>query len=309
MNNSELLHTAREWITLGQSVIPIRYMDKRPNLGSWDPYKIRLATDTELVDWFGNGNQNIAIITGVNNLIVLDFDDNKSYTKFLQYSNKLEETPRYKIMNTFHVKTNRGYHIYFLLPYPMRTLGVQGIDIKARWGYVLTPPSVHPTGAHYEIDYPGWSECRDEPRKNRIQRINALSDVLPPQLLVRDVPIPAGVHMPLPLVKAAQIEADPWQSAQQAGEQNQSAVEKIKKKYDIKSFFTDIERTSLDGRYYLTRCPLHDDHNPSMWIDTTLQLCGCYSGCTERPLDVINLFARLKGLSNSDAIKIMVKGN
>ena len=106
MNNSELLHTAREWITLGQSVIPIRYMDKRPNLGSWDPYKIRLATDTELVDWFGKGNQNIAIITGVNNLIVLDFDDNKSYTKFLQYSNKLEETPRYKIMNTFHVKTN-----------------------------------------------------------------------------------------------------------------------------------------------------------------------------------------------------------
>ena len=51
-------------------MLSLSVMDKRPNLGSWIP--IKYATDTELVDWFGKGNQNIAIITGVNNLIVLD---------------------------------------------------------------------------------------------------------------------------------------------------------------------------------------------------------------------------------------------
>lgn len=296
---SETLLTARRWRAMGQSVIPIKYKDKRPDLFQWEPYKETLPTDTELVNWFSTGDHNIGIITGVNNLVVLDFDDEQTYAKFVLYSEKLSNKKRFDIHVTYKVRSARGWHIYFYLPYPQRNLHVKGLDIKGKWGYVLTPPSVHPSGVRYSADNP----------RATIARIEALSDILPASLLARDVSVPMEIRMPLPLVKAVQIEADPWQSAQQAGEPNQSAVEKIKKKYDIKSFFTDIERTSLDGRYYLTRCPLHDDHNPSMWIDTTLQVCGCYSGCTDKPLDVINLFARLNGLSNSDAIKIMVKGN
>ncbi len=45
--------------------------------------------------------------------------------------------------------------------------------------------------------------------------------------------------------------------------------------------------------------------NPSFWVDTKAQLCGCFSGCTNVPLDAINLYARLHGISNVAAIKEM----
>ena len=55
-------------------------------------------------------------------------------------------------------------------------------------------------------------------------------------------------------------------------------------------------------RWLRCPCPLHDDAEPSFWIDTRDQVCGCFAGCTSKPLDVINLYARLCGLNNREAI-------
>jgi len=114
--------------------------------------------------------------------------------------------------------------------------------------------------------------------------------------------------MPLPLVNPIKSTLDPWETADNAGEASESVINKIKRRYKITDFFINTEKTSTDGRWLITRCPLHDDHDPSMWIDTAQQLCGCYAGCTPKPLDVINLYARLNGLSNKDAIQIMLRG-
>ena len=48
--------------------------------------------------------------------------------------------------------------------------------------------------------------------------------------------------------------------------------------------------------------------NPSFWIDTTRQLCGCHAGCTPKPLDVIDLFARICSLGNDEAIRVLSRG-
>src|SRR5262249_61674085 len=55
---------------------------------------------------------------------------------------------------TVEVITARGRHIYFKMPdAPIRNsagkLGV-GLDIRATGGYVLAPPSIHPTRPRYE---------------------------------------------------------------------------------------------------------------------------------------------------------------
>jgi hypothetical protein len=39
-----------------------------------------------------------------------------------------------------------------------------------------------------------------------------------------------------------------------------------------------------------------------MWVDTGRQICGCYAGCTPKPLDVIDLYARMQGITTKEAI-------
>jgi DNA primase len=78
-------------------------------------------------------------------------------------------------------------------------------------------------------------------------------------------------------------------------------VEEVKRSHRIEDYINDI--TFTGDHWGVAKCPFHEDANPSFWVDTEKQLCGCFSGCTTVPLDVINLVARLNNLSNSDAIR------
>jgi len=81
-------------------------------------------------------------------------------------------------------------------------------------------------------------------------------------------------------------------------------LEQIKERYKIEDMLPDVVMYS-GSHWGVTKCPFHDDENPSFWVDTKAQLCGCFSGCTNVPLDAINLYARLHGISNVAAIKEM----
>lgn len=62
-----------------------------------------------------------------------------------------------------------------------------------------------------------------------------------------------------------------------------------------------------EGKRFITvTCPFHDDKEPSFWIDTERNLWGCHA-CGVRG-DVINLFARLNGLTVPEAIRKMREG-
>jgi len=70
--------------------------------------------------------------------------------------------------------------------------------------------------------------------------------------------------------------------------------------------FPKVHKTSSDGRWLATLCPFHDDKSPSAWIDTRRQLFGC-NACNFKPMDAINLYARLHGMSDSNAVVAMAK--
>ena len=158
---------------------------------------------------------------------------------------------------------------------------------------MLAPPSIHPSGAAYVAVHPGA----------QVLVISVLSDVLPAEVLVDNEPRPSGVH--LPKVKPPTTN-DPWIAAEQP-DHGESAVEKIKADLTLEQFFPMRTKPAKGGRYWMTRCPLHDDKNPSMWLDLEAQRCGCFAGCTDQAIDVIDLYARLNDLSNAEAIRVLAR--
>jgi|GEM_PF-2393850 len=144
MNNSKILEFAKFYVSKGFSVIPLQSRDKIPALKSWKEYQKRYPTEDELQQWFGgNSENNIAIVTGaISKLAVLDFDNPEALAHFDE--NDLE-TPT--------VITNKGIHAYYLMPEGLRNFqnrdDLPGIDLRAEGGYVVAPPSIHPSGHQY----------------------------------------------------------------------------------------------------------------------------------------------------------------
>ena len=300
-----LFETAMYWKRAGVATIPIQYRDKRPDArllpkdengdATWEPFKQRLPTEDELKQWFPSSLHNLAVITGWNNLVVLDFDDLGAYLKWSIWATRTGDFTCRAMELTYMVQTARGVHVYFRTAQPEQNRKLQGIDIKARWGYVLHPPSVHPSGAEYKVLQAGVPVS-----------IEALSDVLPASFLIQQNQVQTVSGSPVK--GSSQIfNNDPWSVIMHAPDPDRDLIDQIRASYRIEQFFTDLEDTGGSGRWKMALCPFHEDKHPSFWLDTTRQICACYGGCTSKPLDVINLYARLNGLTNRDAIFYMAK--
>ena len=140
------------------SVIPLKPKDKVPAL-KWDVYMKKHAELTDLKAWFGNGKgYNLAVVCGTTSggLVVLDFDTVDAFYVFEEKAKKLKWAE--KLSQTWRVKTGRGYHLYLLVeskdPDLLKTRPniSEKIDIKGEGGYVVAPPSVHPSGAIYRFE-------------------------------------------------------------------------------------------------------------------------------------------------------------
>jgi len=139
---------ARRYVDLGLSVIPVIYREKKPAL-NWKPYQDRRPTQGELREWFHNGEaQNVAVVCGQvsGNLVVVDFDSPEAYSRFFEGNAELErETPV--------VRTARGFHVWLRTAEPIRSFVIPdlSVDVIAEAKFVLVPPSIHPSGRHYEF--------------------------------------------------------------------------------------------------------------------------------------------------------------
>ena len=78
-------------------------------------------------------------------LVVIDADGEEALAKLRDLSTRLGQLPRGP-----RVKTARGWHGYFSIDSPIASRKIEGvIDIKSDGGYVVAPPSVHPSGIVY----------------------------------------------------------------------------------------------------------------------------------------------------------------
>lgn len=302
-NSSQTIFEALKWVSSGYAVIPCRAKDKRPALISWGKYQMELPMAADLESWFldkESYHYNLAVVTGWNNLVVIDFDDLSKYLEWRQFI----EVHDPELINTYQVMTGRGVHVYYQIEKPVLNQKLDKIDIKSRGGYVLAPPSIHPSGDAY------WA-FSDLP----VLGVGSIKDVLPSEWLglretrrldsVREM-TPVNAHLKRPDIEDLKKrysnpkQSDPWAAAEQPGE-CEDVITRIRNRISILDYFPDAIKTRKD--FYLARCPFHDDHNPSFWINTELQICNCYSCQFSDVMDVINLHANLNNLTNAQAIR------
>ncbi len=144
------IDTAQRYLTRGWSVLPLGAHDKRP-LVVWEPLQSSRPSVEQVSDWFSRWpDANIGIVTGeISNLIVLDIDPKHGGDSSLEWLERrfgrLPETVE-------AVTGGDGRHFYFAHPGGLirnRAGLAQGIDLRGDGGYIVAPPSIHPSGRPY----------------------------------------------------------------------------------------------------------------------------------------------------------------
>ena len=130
----------------GLFIFPLLARDKRPATG----HGLKDATrDPALIRgwWAENPEFNIGVATGAaSRIFVVDVDDAEAELRKL-------ETANGTLPATVESITAKGRHLFFRWPkFKIRnSVGklAPGIDIRGEGGYVVGPPSIHPSGRRY----------------------------------------------------------------------------------------------------------------------------------------------------------------
>ena len=134
---------------MGFSIIPLKEKSKKPAV-SWEKYQERKPTDEEVNNWLKQGLfGGIGIVTGdvSGNLVVIDIDE-------ADLLNKISIDKEKICKDGWLVKTGRGWHLYLKNAKKTKVLMKKSelhIEYRGGNGYVVAPPSVHPSGQTYEF--------------------------------------------------------------------------------------------------------------------------------------------------------------
>ncbi len=149
-HQSPIALAAASYLARGWSVLPLKRGDKRP-LIQWETLQRQRVDTATITQWFAHWpDANIGIVTGeISNLIVLDVDPKHGGDDSLaELERRFEKLPA-----TVEARTGGGgRHLYFTHPggfVPNRAGLMQGIDLRGDGGYIVAPPSLHPSGQHY----------------------------------------------------------------------------------------------------------------------------------------------------------------
>jgi hypothetical protein len=142
--------TLKMYQSEGLSFFPIPLRSKKAN-DSWKEYQSRRPTPEEFKKWLPKYT-NIAIVCGKvsGNLVVVDFDSMDRFKDFAAHTCRNFDITDIKQF-TRMVQTSKGMHLYFRTKEPTPCAKFNLIDIKGEGGYVIGSPSIHPTGAKYEL--------------------------------------------------------------------------------------------------------------------------------------------------------------
>jgi hypothetical protein len=149
--------SASEW-ALSVNLIPIVPRGKKP-LIEWKQYQEEFSWG-ERAAWKKQWpDMNYGLVTGsISGVVAIDFDGPEGKALF----------EKHKVLGTAPVsETANGDHALYMIPdEPIgnATGIVPGLDFRGEGGYVVIPPSVHPTGKKYRwIDPPWKKELRPAP--------------------------------------------------------------------------------------------------------------------------------------------------
>jgi hypothetical protein len=140
------LRAALELALLGFPVFPLYSRTKRPMTAhglldaTTDPEAIR-----QWFELFPGANLGLAVPQG---FVVVDIDKLEALLRLKAEDRELPATAK--------CRTPRGWHFYYRTEVELRNAVdlFPGVDLRGVGGYVLVPPSVHPSGGRYEWEVP-----------------------------------------------------------------------------------------------------------------------------------------------------------
>jgi hypothetical protein len=103
-----------------------------------------------LATWFFPDRRlNLGVVTGYGGIICIDFDSFGMFGVWCDWAQAKGGLAAEVAASTYKVLTRRGVHLWLKIAEPVASAKGPGFDIKAAGGYVLVPPSIHPSGVRY----------------------------------------------------------------------------------------------------------------------------------------------------------------
>jgi hypothetical protein len=159
---SPMHQAALQLAARGLWVFPCRPRDKRPATarGLKDA-----TTDPAIIErwWRQQPDFNVGVVTGAaSRILVVDVDDIDAEAELKKLEAQYSALPA-----TVESVTTRGRHLFFRWPErEVRNSASKiapGVDIRGEGGYIVAPPSVHPSGKRYAWSVDSASEFADVP--------------------------------------------------------------------------------------------------------------------------------------------------
>jgi hypothetical protein len=140
----QVLEVAKSYYDAGCNIIPVKHGTKKAEV-NWKEYQDKRPSRKQVEAWFSDGiDHNIAMICGrTSSSVAICFNDSEVYKRFFGDIDPLKSTRVHS--------SSRGYHIFIKTDERVGLLLTQdqNIEIRGDGGYILIPPSLHPSGVNY----------------------------------------------------------------------------------------------------------------------------------------------------------------
>lgn len=140
---------AAEYVDSGWSVLPVRPDEKRPYMTNWLQYTKTRAPKAMVEGWFNNlTGAGVGVVTGrISNMVVLDVEHDCPYP----IEDLLKRYPTQMVARS----GGGGYHLFYQYPTNQTRVSnrvriFEGADLRADGGFIVLPPTMHPSGNRYE---------------------------------------------------------------------------------------------------------------------------------------------------------------
>ena len=139
----------KNYIDSGWSILPVKPEEKRPYMTNWLQYMHTKATPKMVDNWFKSlSGAGVGVVTGkISNIVVLDVEN---YCK-TPIDELLKKYPTQLIARS----GSGGWHLYYQYPAGVtkvsNRVGIfEGADLRGDGGFIVLPPTRHPSGGTYE---------------------------------------------------------------------------------------------------------------------------------------------------------------
>lgn len=274
---------ALKWYDMGVPPIALKPQTKKP-MFKWLKWTTCMPMRDDVIKWFTgkNQNNNLAILCGLQkHLVVLDFDNMPSYNKW--YARCVtQESKIWKDVaeKSYRVKTPRGMHVYVYTEEEEKTRGLvkENIDIKAGGGFVLVPPSIHPSGIPY-TKYSG----------RKILTVDTTKKIFPEEKV--------EIEYIQPTIIQKIVDMNVFDAAIELDKKDEKVIKLLSIPIlDFVKRYTKMKKTG--NEYYMGICFMHKDTDPSLSINTKTNRAKCFSPrCIihDRSVDIIRMYQLLNG--------------